>query len=114
MMIDKLWLRIKGELLTLKDDVSEGENLRARAERLLQKLDEHLGGTSAPERAAEGDEESDIKRSVAESSPIQERPTARSIQEIEEEWRKLVRLHNETKGTSSSADPPPPNPRKLG
>jgi hypothetical protein len=113
MVIDKLWLRIKGELLTLKDDLSEGENLRARAERLLDKLEEQFKpAPTEPEASVEANANRELHSPEA---PVAVGKTAqRSIQELEEEWRELVRLRNETKAKPSPSEPPSPNPRKLG
>jgi len=115
MVIDKLWLRIKGELLTLRDDLSEGENLRARAERLLQKLDEQFRqAPKEPGASAEADAERDREQYAPETSVEAGKAGTRSLEEIEEEWRELVRLRNGTKAKPSPPEQSGPNPRKLG
>jgi hypothetical protein len=115
MVIDKLWLRIKGELLTLRDDLSEGENLRARAEHLLQKLDEQFRqAPTEPGPSSEANAEQDRGQSSPETPVEAGKADPRSIGEIEEEWRELVRLRNGTKARPSPSEPPSPNPRKLG
>ena len=115
MVIDKLWLRIKGELLNLKDDLSEGENLRARAERLLQKLDEQLRPAQLESKTpSEANVQQDRERSEPEAAKEVGETAPRSLQEIEAEWRELVRLRNETKAKPSDPESPWPNPRKLG
>ena len=47
MLLDKLWVRIKGEFLSLKEDVSAGEDLKEKAELLLRKLEERMGFSGA-------------------------------------------------------------------
>jgi len=43
MLLDKLWLRIKGEFLLLKEDMASGDDLREKAETFLDKLEGLLG-----------------------------------------------------------------------
>jgi len=105
MLLDKLWVRIRGSLLSLKDDFSLGEDRRRKAEGLLEKL--HLGAETEPSESR--------KEGAPESRPIsksQEDRTA-SLEEIRQEWEELMRQQQESKSPSSDS-PPPPNPRKLG
>ena len=42
MLFEKLWVRIRGELLTLKEDLFERGELRQKAEDFLEKLEQKL------------------------------------------------------------------------
>jgi len=105
MLLDKLWVRIRGSLLSLKDDFSLGEDMRRKAEELLAKLD--LGAETEPSASRN----EDALKSRQLSQPQKDRTA--SLEEIRQEWEDLLRQQQEGKGGSSDA-PQRPNPRKLG
>ncbi len=110
MFIDKLWVRIKGELLTLKEDLSVTEDLRTKAGRLLDHVQERvIGGYPDPTVI---DHESQAPPSVGQEK-VSER-TRRDLADIEQEWQELAKERDRQKGTDEETKSPPPNPRRLG
>jgi len=90
MFLDKLWVRIKGELLTLRDDLSSSSDLRDKAAVLLARLEHALASQEAEER---------------------EHP---SLEQIRRESEEVLRLREERPERSKNPESPAPNPRKLG
>jgi len=118
MFFDKLWVRIKGDLLTMKDNLATGENLRERAASLLARLESLLGN-----RASEGGEGRQEDGHAKEASQSKPEPAATeaaqdsnvpALQAIRNEWEELVKLREEKQNGSKDSHGPPPNPRKLG
>jgi hypothetical protein len=117
MFLDKLWVRIKGDLLIMKDDLAAGESLRERAAILLARLENLIGN-----RESEGGE--GIQEDHAEGSAQDKRESARTLasgggshpalQDIHREWEELVKLREEKQEDSKDSQVPRPNPRSLG
>jgi hypothetical protein len=107
MFFDKLFVRIKGELLSLKEDLSAEEDLRGRAEILLRRLEGKPG--SGEENAAEG------QSAGLTAAELRKKQTSRTDvpAELRKEWEDLMR-RKEEKTATSDGDVPPPNPRELG
>jgi hypothetical protein len=107
MFFDKLWVRIKGELLTFRDDFAGAQEIREMGERLLQKLEGRLRGP------AKGNQGSDS--SEAQSGEYSEKVApSSSLQDIEQEWDELLKLREERKQDSEKSETTPTNPRTLG
>jgi len=122
MLLDKLWLRIKGELLLLKDDMAAGDDLRVKAETLLEKLERILG---APESKDERDadrthrvegvhKKAEEAGGTADRQNLAQGEAAPTLAELEKAWEELSRLRQEKKEGATDQAPPRPNPRKLG
>lgn len=107
MFLDKLWMRIKGELLNLQDDISAGDDLRDKAAILLDKLERGLG---LSEIAAPSDYPESLRTAHRNTEAIQET----SLAAIEQEWRELMRQKEEKKTATDEPEELPPNPRILG
>jgi hypothetical protein len=111
MFLDKLWLRIRGELLTLREDLSAGDDLRDKARTLLDRLEAALGD-------AGGQTEQKSHERVAQRSRESEaeiRPSdMQSLREIEVEWEKLRQRKDNGPRPEADEGPAPPNPRRLG
>lgn len=107
MFFDKLLVRIRGELLTLREDLAAEEDLRGRAELLLRRLEERLGGSEvnpagqASDRLSNGPEH--------ETNPVRTGVPA----DLKKEWEDLMKRKAEKK-VHPGDDAPPPNPRELG
>lgn len=111
MFFDKLWLRIRGELIALKEDFSAGTDIGDKAEALLNKLEKRLNGFQSQTRQHEGERSlagTQSEHQTAEASEL------KSFREIEKEWEELMRRRNEHKGTSQESESVRPNPRRLG
>jgi hypothetical protein len=129
MLLDKLWVRIRGQLLSLKEDLLDQGELRQKAEDFLAKLEEKMesdvSGTeprpAIPERldAVLNKMEqavADARRAAQDSSETKrfDRPT---FEELEAAWEELLRLRKEKKSQppapeKEEASPKPP--RTLG
>ena len=120
MLLDKLWVRIKGEFLAFKEDLSGEGDVRQRAEQFLDKLERRLGEArrgEAPERDIDA-------RLAAVSRKLEEggsgesfSPTcddAPSLEELHDAWEELRRLRTQRSGELPDDQVPPPNPRWLG
>jgi hypothetical protein len=123
MFLDKLWLRIRGELLVLKEDLTGEGTLRERAEDFLEKLERRL---SADDSTAEVrsdpltrldamkrkiDEARSEGRDLERATASTDRP---SLDELERAWEELKKLREEKRRVSPEQGEPPPNPRRLG
>lgn len=110
MFFGKLWVRIKGELLALKEDDSVTEDLRARAGRLLDHVQERVTGAQERDRVT----------GVSDGEPSAEahgeatRRTRAELADIEEQWRKMADERDRQKNSDRNDQPLPPNPRQLG
>lgn len=107
MFFDKLFVRIKGELLSLKEDLSAEEDLRGRAEVLLRRLEGKPGGIeeNATDERNAGSAASELYKNETSGTDV---PA-----DLRKEWEDLMRRREEKK-TKSDGNPPPPNPRELG
>ncbi len=106
MFFDKLFVRIKGELLSLKEDLSAEDDLRGRAEILLRRLEGKPGGVE--ENATD-----ERRTALTGGESRQAEPTRTEVPaDLRQEWEDLMRRREEKKALSDDA--PPPNPRELG
>lgn len=126
MFFGKLWVRIRGELVTLRDDLlGEGE-LRQKGKEFLEKLERSL---DAPDfRAdADGDLEArldavtrrldELEMSVGirkETFESGNRTGGQSAEGLEKALDELKRSRESGKDQSPDKQAPPPNPRTLG
>lgn len=102
MFLEKLWVRLRGELIAFRDDMRSDEDLREKAEALLDRLEKRLSGV-----AGEGDDRS-------EATPRVQQPDIQSLHEIQNEWEELQTRRERKHDRSEVAEPSPPNPRRLG
>jgi hypothetical protein len=95
MFVDKLWVRIKGELLALKEDLSVTEDLRTKAGRLLDRIQERVsGGYPDPTITDQADRASPHTRS--DEAP----PRARSdLAGVEQEWQGIAKDRDRQKAS---------------
>lgn len=125
MFIEKLWLRIKGELITLRRELlSEGE-MREKALNVLEKLEKSLRESGA-EIASTDDSEKKLeeiagkleqyssKDGIGSSSRVlgdKETPTARELRQAYDELKKS---RDAAESGDSENHNVRRNPRKLG
>lgn len=118
MFFDKLWVRIKGDLLIIKDDLAASAHLREKAAILLSKLEELLIKRESP--TGEGTQkipntgESAASKLDSRTGLATEDSKDAELQDLRREWERLVELREERHEESKDSDVPPPNPRKLG
>ena len=118
MFFDKLWVRIKGDLLIMTDDLAAGENLRERAAILLGRLEDLLKSKESEE--GEGTQkEHDAEESAEDKMETTGAVTATdtnhaALQRIHREWEELMKLRKEGQEDSEDSQIHPPNPRRLG
>jgi hypothetical protein len=108
MFFDKLWVRIKGELLTFRDDFAGAQEIKEMGERLLQKLEGRLRGL------AKGNQGSHPGEAQSGEYSEKEAQASSSLQDIEQEWDELLKLREERKQDSEKSEATPTNPRTLG
>ncbi len=111
MFLDKLWLRIRGELLTLKEDLSAGDDIRERAANLLDRVEHRISGEDMDRHGKGGDAETRNHRYGADAGG---HPDSRSLDELKKEWDVLKKQRDGSLGDLDEFEPPPPNPRQLG
>jgi hypothetical protein len=104
MFLEKLWLRLRGELLAFREDLGDDKDLREKAETLLKKLEKSLRSEGAQGPQRQGQEGGCEKEASEASGPG-------SLSGIEREWHELRR---QQQPKSEASEPPAPNPRKLG
>jgi hypothetical protein len=109
MFLEKLWLRIKGELILIREDLGAGRDIREKAELLLQKLENRLGFLTGAEKA-----QADRLDTSQGGSSEKETQAEQSFREIEQEWQDLVKLREKEQRKSEGDKATPPNPRTLG
>lgn len=127
MFLDKLWLRIKGRLLLLREDLAGEGDLRDRALDFLEKLERRLdapdfkadSGADPATRldAVAGRMEESARKARTGADREYRRgksPEPPSLEELERAWEELKRLREKQGKESSDRETPPPNPRKLG
>ncbi|HMK34740.1 MAG TPA: hypothetical protein VK463_06720 [Desulfomonilaceae bacterium] len=109
MIFDKVWVRIKGELLAIRDDVSGAQEFRDKARRLLQKLESRTQGLTNSEK-----QPSDAAKPLEQESSRSKDQEETSMDDLEREWEEFLRLREDRKKADEESDAPPPNPRSLG
>jgi hypothetical protein len=108
MFFDKLWVRIKGGLLTFRDDFAGAQEIREKGELLLQKLESRLKDLT------KGNQGPDSSEAQSEEYSEKEAQASSSLQDIEREWDELLKLREERKQDSEKSETTPTNPRTLG
>ncbi len=125
MFFSKLWLRIKGELITLRQDLLNEGEIRQKALNVLEKIENSLRESGAEisrtsdaekklEEIAGKLEEYSAQEQVAGSGRYlgdTEPPTAR---ELEEAWNELKQSREGNSSSAGAGQDISPNPRKLG
>lgn len=126
MFLDKLWVRIKGGILALKEDLDSDGELREKAEAFLDKLERRLERDDRePTELSDYPSRLDRVRKKMEAELSEAREAARSSAEttrrrspsdgeIHEAWEELVRLRNEKQAKQQKPESSSANPRKLG
>ena len=129
MLLDRLWVRIRGQLLTLKEDLFVHGELRQKAEDFLGKLEEKLEGNDAktdsrldfPERldAVQKKMEQAVNeaRTASQTSSVRESSDSPSLEELEAAWDELMKLRKGNKPeptTPEHKEKPPKSRRTLG
>ncbi len=126
MFLGKLWVRLRGELLTLRDDLTGEGELRGRSREFLEKVERSL---NAPDfRAdAEGDvvERIDaltrrldhLEKKLGVGTKAYESPVGADTH-ADEALDKALEEHKRTRENENDQSPgskaPPPKPRSLG
>jgi len=126
MFLDRLWIRIRGGLLSLKEDLAGDADLRSQAEDFLEKLENRLN-LSPYERGRSRDPADRIDAIVKKMEDEQESATATGAQdrqtdhnedpstrEMERMWDDLLKKREKSKGQTDHEDDHHPNPRRLG
>jgi DNA repair exonuclease SbcCD nuclease subunit len=123
MFLEKLWLRIRGELLLLKEDLTGEGALRERAEDVLQKLERRLSAEDVPDEArsdpltrldAVKRKMEEARSKVRDHERTTEKTDRPSLDELERAWDELKKLRDDKRRLSPEGKEPPPSPRKLG
>jgi hypothetical protein len=120
MLLDKLWVRIRGEFLALKEDLSGEGDVRQRAEQFLDKLERRLGEACHGEAPAQNIDArlAAVSRKLDEASPGEALRTTRddapTLEELHEACEELRRLRSQPPGDAPDDSAPSPNPRRLG
>lgn len=108
MFFDKLLVRIRGELIALREDLAAEEGLRGQAELLLRRLEDKLGVAEEKGLSERSDDPS------AEQVRQRDLSGAHVPADLRQEWEDLMKRRVE-KNVDRDEDPPPPvNPRELG
>ena len=105
MFLEKLWLRLRGEILALKEDLTAEMDLRDKAATLLETLERRVSGTDAQESQRPAERESD--RPERSADPM-------SLRDIEKEWEDLRRERDKSRQEPGARESSGPNPRQLG
>ncbi len=126
MFFDRLWVRVKGELLLLKDKLFEEGELREKAEQFLQNLERRLEG-SDKRKDSTADFASRLDaiqqkmekalaqaRSASEKTALREKSETPTLEELERAWDELMRLRKEQGSQPPAEEPDNGTPRKLG
>jgi len=118
MFLDKLWVRIKGDLLIMKDDLAAATSLRERAAVLLARLEELLTNKASDaqgstQKGPHSEQSSQDKLEPGTDAAVEDAKRA-ALQDVRREWERLLELREERHEDSKDSDVPPPNPRKLG
>lgn len=107
MFLEKLWVRLRGELLAFKENLADDKDLRESAERLLEKLETRLRATEAQGPQRQEQSRGSLDKPGQDSS-------SESLRSIEKEWQDLQRRRRQQDPESEDSVPPEQNPRKLG
>jgi hypothetical protein len=127
MLLDRLWVRIRGQLLTLKEDLFERGELRQKAEDFLDKLEKKLESNDArtdsrlefPERldAVQKKMEQAVNeaRNASQTSPTPKSSESPTLEELEAAWDELMELRKDNKlqPTAPEHEDEPPKPRRT-
>jgi hypothetical protein len=109
MFLGKLWIRIKGEFLSAREEIVDEPDARKSAEGLLKKFETLFRGEAENSQGLNDDEELNLgqreerKLEKGHSKSIAETGTTSQGREEPAERKK-----------QSSAESPSPNPRRLG
>jgi hypothetical protein len=111
----KLWIKIKGDLFSLREDIASGGDLGQQAESFLDKLERRLGMTNFE---SHGSEDADarieaVAREIAQAKDLQKDASVPDL-ELERAWDELRKGREPAKEAEDESPAPPPNPRKLG
>ncbi len=115
MLLDKLWVRIKGEILTLKEDLTNSD-LRTDAESFLEKIERRIGfeksQTDNQDLSARVDKVADkIKKASKHEDLIPRSTDKATIEELREALDRLESKKQQSKNKTADLEP---NPRVLG
>ena len=126
MFLGKLWVRIRGELLTLRDDVLGEGKLSDKTKEFLDKVEYSL---DAPASRYDSDRDllerldavtrrvDELEKSIGarkETRDSRTAPGVRSVEALEKALDELKRSRESGEDQSSDEQSPPPNPRTLG
>ncbi|MBM4326156.1 MAG: hypothetical protein FJ118_03240 [Deltaproteobacteria bacterium] len=127
MVLDKLWVRIKGEFLNFKDQFFEGGELRRKSEDFLDKIERSLEGYSTSDEAepradsrlqALREKLEQLRAASGQSEKIEERQDKKkapaTLEELEQVLDELLRLRAEKRSPAGQSQAAPKNPRTLG
>jgi hypothetical protein len=129
MLLDKLWIRIRGELLTLKEDLFERGELRQKAEDFLERLEQKLeDDDSRADSTLDLHERLDRVRKKMEQAVNEARRESQhtsaaksmdssTLEELEAAWDELMKLKkkkNHVKAMPENKDEPLKSRRTLG
>ena len=127
MLFGKLWVRIKGEFLALKDDLTGEWEGRDKALEFLEKLERRVREPQEKDNSRDdpvvrldrvarkieqGQDEGSEDFRGQERAP--ERRAAPSTEELEKLWEELRSLREKRKTESPPKERKGPNPRRLG
>jgi hypothetical protein len=112
----KLWVRLKGELLTWKEDATSSGYESDQADALLKKLERMFATSSEPKTSSGG-----LQERAGKIAELMERSAPPEIgatgfhEQLREAYDDLRSLKGAGSGDSSvGTDAPEPNPRRLG
>ena len=126
MLLDRLWIRIKGGLLSLKEDIAGDTDLRSQAEHLLEKLESRLMLPSSEQDRSRDpakridailkkmEKEQDTKAYAGTRNLRIDRQEYPSVLEIEKMWDNYLKERDEKKVPTEDVKDDQPNPRRLG
>lgn len=126
MFLDKIWVRIKGELLTLKEDLSSRGEANETDKELLERLERRFFGSGSPAGVDE-DASRRLDRLAKKINSLSEDRAGTdergygaagseqplSLQDLEQALNEL-KGRKAQKSDEPSHTQPPANPRRLG
>lgn len=115
MFLDKLWVRIKGEILTIKEDLADSD-LKGDAQSFLEKLERRIGFEKSDTENQDLDSRVEkVAKKIKEAEKYEDlRPGAAKETTIEELREALDKLESRKKQRNEKAAGRAPNPRVLG